>query len=110
MNLRAEHLTADNLSLNLIHLLSAGIDHFLTHPIFVHSSIPITTVSGIHGPPISEWVLMTTLALTKSYNIMYENQKHQKWDSRAPQLTFSGDWLGRTVGIAGYGSIGRQGT
>lgn len=96
-------------NLRYIHLLSAGVDHFLNHPMFKDTDIPITTVSGIHGPPIAEWVLMTTLNLTKNYGIMYENQKKKKWDNKAPGLMKRGDWHGKVVGICGYGSIGRQG-
>lgn len=95
-------------NLKYIHLLSAGVDHFLKHPIFTETDIPITTVSGITGPAIAEWVLMTSLVVGKSYQVMYENQKAKKWDSQAPGLMKKGDWHGKTVGIFGYGSIGRQ--
>ena len=95
-------------NLKLIHLLSAGVDHFIKHPIFTDTDIPVTTVSGIHGPAISEWVLMTTLNLAKNYNIMHDNQKQHKWDSKSTGLMRRSDWQGKTVGICGYGSIGRQ--
>jgi len=95
-------------NLKLIHLLSAGVDHFLKHPIFTDTDIPVTTSSGIHGPAISEWVLMTTLNLAKNYNIMHDNQKQHKWDSKSTGLMNRSDWLGKTVGVCGYGSIGRQ--
>ncbi|KAK5940780.1 hypothetical protein PMZ80_007197 [Knufia obscura] len=95
-------------NLKLIHLLSAGVDHFTKHPIFTDTDIPITTVSGIHGPAISEWVLMTALNLAKNYNVMHDNQKAHRWDSKSTGLMRRSDWQGKTVGIAGYGSIGRQ--
>ena len=95
-------------NLKLIHLLSAGVDHFAKHPIFTDTDIPVTTVSGIHGPPISEWVLMTTLNLAKNYNVMHDNQKAHKWDSKSTGLMLRSDWQGKTIGICGYGSIGRQ--
>lgn len=95
-------------NLKLIHLLSAGIDHFAKHPIFTDTDIPVTTVSGIHGPPIAEWVVMTTLNLAKNYNVMHDNQKRHKWDSKSTGLMYRADWQGKTVGICGYGSIGRQ--
>lgn len=95
-------------SLNLIHLLSAGIDHFVSHPLFTQTDIPITTSSGIHGPTISEWALMSALVLSKSYNKMHELQKEHKWGKARQDFPEPTDWVGMRVGIAGYGSIGRQ--
>ena len=52
---------------------------------------------------------MTTLVASKHYNILYEGQKAGKWDQDRRGLMGQTDWLGKTVGVAGYGSIGRQG-
>lgn len=97
-------------SLKFIHLFSAGIDHFAHHPIFTDSDIPITTSSGIHGPPISEWILSSCLASSKNFITTYENQKKHHWGSQTHRDMYSSqtDWVGKRVGIAGYGSIGRQ--
>ena len=95
--------------LKLVHLFSAGVDAFLTHPIFTESDIAITTSSGIHGPPISEWILMTSLVHTKLYNITHENQTRHEWSRHEIHMEDVSDWVGRRVGIAGYGGIGRQG-
>lgn len=95
--------------LRWIQLLSAGIDQIVNQPIYKDTDISLTTASGIHGPAISEWVLMTSLALAKNYNLMHDHQKQHKWDSRSVGLLKRRDWYGKTVGIAGYGSIGRQG-
>jgi phosphoglycerate dehydrogenase-like enzyme len=95
--------------MKLIHLFSAGVDHYAKHPIFTDSDITITTSSGIHGPPISEWILMTTLVASKHYQQLYEGQKEKKWVHNMAQVRAGTDWVGKTVGIAGYGSIGRQG-
>ncbi|KAJ4538815.1 hypothetical protein HRR77_006741 [Exophiala dermatitidis] len=95
-------------NLKLIHLFSAGIDYIANHPILTDSQIPITTSSGIHGPPIAEWVLMTTLVASKHFTVQYEWQKQHRWAQDRSQLRGTSDWVGKTVGIAGYGSIGRQ--
>lgn len=73
------------------------------------SDIPITTSSGIHGPPITEWIIMTTLVASKKYALTYEWQKEKQWGPDRQLLMGATDWVGKTVGIAGYGSIGRQG-
>ena len=81
-------------NLKLIHLFSAGVDHFAHHPIYKETSIDVTTSSGIHGPPIAEWVLMTSLVYSKHYNITYEAQKNHQWGSNSMHLR-EGIRLGR---------------
>jgi len=81
----------------------------VNHPIVTDSDIPITTSSGIHGPPITEWIIMTTLVSSKSYHLEHEWQNHHHWGVERRQLGSVSDWVGKRVGIAGYGSIGRQG-
>jgi phosphoglycerate dehydrogenase-like enzyme len=85
------------------------VNHLISHPLFTQTDIPITTSSGIHGPTISEWVLMSTLVLSKSYKTMYELQKEHRWGKPDQDFPQPADWVGKKVGIAGYGSIGRQG-
>lgn len=73
------------------------------------SDVTITTSSGVHGPAIAEWTIMTVLAGTKNFATMYENQKRSNWDSDATGMRQTPDWVGANVGVLGYGSIGRQG-
>ena len=97
--------------LQLVHVTSAGTDHMEELPIYKKSSVPITTASGIHGPIISEWVIMTTLVASHRYPILHELQKNKDWNiSLSNRGKFSGvaDCVGKRLGILGYGSIGRQ--
>lgn len=84
------------------------MDHILNHPILSQSDIPVTTTSGVSSPPIAEWIVMAVLSLTRQYALTYEWQKQQKWGPN-PSFFEASDWVGKKVGIAGYGSIGRQG-
>lgn len=95
--------------LKWIQLSSAGVDHITESPIFKESRITITTASGIHTPAIAEWVLLTSLSLSKRYPMILADQSRHVWNSRGVGLMKRRDWQGRTVGIVGYGSIGRQG-
>lgn len=103
-------MRTDCASIKLIHTLSAGVDHLLTHPILKDSKIPITTSSGIHGPPIAEWTVMNWLAASKQFVRTYENQKQHIWGGVDEYMHGLHDQVGKKVGILGYGSIGRQST
>ncbi|KAJ5520945.1 D-isomer specific 2-hydroxyacid dehydrogenase NAD-binding [Penicillium fimorum] len=98
----------DSKNLKLIHTFSAGVDHLLQHPILWESNIPITTSSGIHGPPISEWTVMNWLVSSRKYSVSYEAQKSHVWADKTPYMKDIHDQVGKKVGILGYGSIGRQ--
>lgn len=92
-----------------MHLLSAGVDRVVSKPIFTDTDIAFTTSSGIHGPPIAEWTIMSVLAGTKNYAALYENQKKGVWNSDKSDLQHTPDYVNGIIGILGYGSIGRQG-
>ena len=94
-------------NLTLIHLCSAGVDRWTSHPIFADSKIPITTSSGIHGPPISEYLLLTLLARSKHYLALHQGQVEHSWRKLPSSVAFY-DHLGARIGILGYGSIGRS--
>lgn len=104
-------------NLKLLHLFSAGVDHWAGHPIFDDDDgkekekerITITTSSGVSSVPIAEWVVMTSLVVTKRFGVTYEWQREREWGGNEGHLREGRDWVGRTVGVLGYGSIGRQG-
>ncbi|THX36599.1 hypothetical protein D6D10_06541 [Aureobasidium pullulans] len=93
--------------LDFIQLFSAGSNQLASHPIYTDTDIPIATASGVHGPQIAEWVIMTHLIHTHKYNQLYDAQKQHKWGSKDGSYRVS-DSVGMRVGVLGYGSIGRQ--
>ncbi|KAL1981207.1 hypothetical protein VTN96DRAFT_2959 [Rasamsonia emersonii] len=95
-------------NLKLLHSFSAGMDHLLNAPLVTDTNIPITTSSGIHGPPIAEWTILNWLVASKHYNELYEAQKKHEWKKQTSFATSIEDHVGKRVGILGYGSIGRQ--
>ncbi|RMD39221.1 hypothetical protein DV735_g5905, partial [Chaetothyriales sp. CBS 134920] len=99
--------------LKFIHFFSAGVDGITSHPLYTDSHIPLTTSSGIHGPPIAEWVISQTLNLSRHLFTAHDWQVDHQWGgpsgSDGSKILFSiSDWVGKRVGVAGYGSIGRQ--
>lgn len=93
--------------IKFIQFISAGTNHVHKHPIYTDSKIPLCSANGVHGPQIAEWVVMTDLIHNHNYINFYEKQRKKEWKHTgdAPPR----DNVGRTVGILGYGSIGRQG-
>ena len=97
-------------NLSFVQLLSAGSNQLQNHPIYKDSDITIATASGIHGPQIAEWVVMTALVQSHGYKRLYECQKRHEWgknlETDDPQTVR--DRVGLRLGVLGYGSIGRQ--
>ncbi|OJJ31230.1 hypothetical protein ASPWEDRAFT_688857 [Aspergillus wentii DTO 134E9] len=98
----------DAQNLKLIHTFSAGLDHLLGHPILQSTNIPISTSSGIHGPPIAEWAVMNWMVASRKFIESYEAQRAHRWASVNEYFDGLSDQVGKRVGILGYGSIGRQ--
>ncbi|KAL4914605.1 hypothetical protein BDW62DRAFT_213368 [Aspergillus aurantiobrunneus] len=94
--------------IKFIHFFSAGLDNVINDPILTDSDVPVTTSSGIHGPPMAEWTLLNWLVASRKYNFTYENQKKHLWARNEEYAKGIQDHVGKKVGILGYGSIGRQ--
>jgi phosphoglycerate dehydrogenase-like enzyme len=97
---------ADAPNLKLVHLFSAGTDRVIKHPLFTESDIIFTNSSGVHGPQISEWIIMTALVHNHNYLQNWESQKLKRWE----RLGAWGvrDLVKQRLGVLGYGAIGRQ--
>ena len=86
----------------------AGVDHFLDHPLM--RQVTLTTASGIHTPNIAEYVLMMMLAFGHHLPRMVHYQDRSEWppDRQRWPLFVPHELRGSTLGIVGYGSIGRE--
>lgn len=89
-------------SLRWIHSPMAGVNHLLT-PTLVKSKIVLTNGAGMNSIPIAEHVFSMLLAFTRRLLTFHDRQKEGRWQ----QMTNSDELYGKTVGIVGYGSIGR---
>lgn len=93
--------------LKWVQLHSAGIDHLRGHPIW-ESDIPVTTMSGIHAVPIGEFVFALLSSLARRIPRIVRLQERAEWPRQKWELLGGTELRGKTIGIIGYGSIGRE--
>jgi phosphoglycerate dehydrogenase-like enzyme len=96
--------------LRWVQLHMAGVDALADHPLYTQSAIPLTTTSGVHAATISEYALTTMLALAHRVPRMVEWKARGGWppDEQRWPLFVPTEVRGATLGIVGYGSIGRE--
>jgi phosphoglycerate dehydrogenase-like enzyme len=93
--------------LRWVALNSAGANHVIQHPLFA-TEVMFTTASGLHAINIGEYVFTSILAWSRHLPEMFELQRKQEWpDDRWTRHTPL-ELRGATLGIVGYGSIGRE--
>ncbi|KAL2267902.1 hypothetical protein VTJ83DRAFT_5179 [Remersonia thermophila] len=92
--------------LEYVQLMSAGANHVLENEVFREGDAVWCTANGVHGPQISEWIISTYLAFEHRIPQYLDLQKQARWD-RGDMHSIE-DSADKTVGILGYGSIGRQ--
>jgi phosphoglycerate dehydrogenase-like enzyme len=86
----------------------AGLDHALDKPILHREGMMITNMSGASAPQMAEHAVMMLLALGHHLPDVLAHQKRSDWPSGRWDLFNPQELRGSTVGIVGYGSIGRQ--
>jgi len=95
------------LRLKWVQLHTAGIDHLLDNP-FMKSDTLLTNTSGIHAASIAEYVFASILALNRRLPKMLYYQSRREWPQGRWNLFASPELRDSTLGIVGYGSIGRE--
>ena len=85
----------------------AGIDSLLDTPLW-NSDIAITSASGIHAPNMAQYALTQILAWAHRAPNWFRYQKLGKWPQGRWDKFVPDELNGRTLGIVGYGSIGRE--
>ncbi len=86
----------------------AGVDHALDAPILRKPGVLATTLSGAAASQMAEFVVMMLLALGHCLPDMFAHQKRAEWPRDRWERFLPQELRGSTVGIVGYGSIGRQ--
>jgi phosphoglycerate dehydrogenase-like enzyme len=94
-------------SLRWIQLHFAGVDHVIDHPL-IQSGIMVTTLSGAAAPQMAEFSLMAMLAMSRRLPRMLKDPPDVRWDDERFQRYRGHELRGSTVGVVGYGSVGRE--
>jgi phosphoglycerate dehydrogenase-like enzyme len=96
--------------LGWVQLHLAGVNGLFGHPIYTESAIPLTTTSGVHAATIAEYAVTMVLALAHRVPRMVQWQANGGWppDEQRWPLFVPTELRGATLGIIGYGSIGRE--
>jgi phosphoglycerate dehydrogenase-like enzyme len=88
-------------NLRWVHSRSVGLERTL-FPELSGSSVPLTNGSGVFSPSLGEFTLGAILYFAKDFRRLVRNQMAGKWDIFDVTMA-----EGKTVGIVGYGDIGR---
>lgn len=86
----------------------AGLDHVISSPILQEPNLYITSASGTNSSQAAEFAVMMMLALGHQMHQFFELKKKLEWPSDRWERLKPRELRDSTVGIIGYGSIGRQ--
>jgi len=92
--------------LKWIQLLSAGADHALKGQ--VGSNVAMTNSSGIHSATMAEYTIASMLAFAHKLHVLIRAQMNGEWRRPGDFMSIVDAMRGHTLGVIGYGSIGRE--
>ena len=84
-----------------VHSRSVGIEGIL-FPGLAESGVTLTNGRGVFSASLAEWVMGAVLFFAKDLRRLVKSQEQGKWDPFPPEMA-----EGRSMGIVGYGDIGR---
>lgn len=90
--------------LRWLQIESAGFSHLFPFKL-ADRGVTVTNARGVFDCPIAEWNVAMMINLVRELRTMIRNQESRVWDRAAK---FSGEIRGRTLGLWGYGGIGRE--
>ncbi|HBY61793.1 MAG TPA: hydroxyacid dehydrogenase, partial [Solibacterales bacterium] len=87
--------------LKWVHSLSAGVESFLI-PEIADSAVPFTNARGVYARSLGEWAIAGMLYFAKDLRRLLRQQAEHRWQQFDVK-----ELHGATLGIVGYGEIGR---
>ncbi|MDZ4402643.1 D-2-hydroxyacid dehydrogenase [Prosthecobacter sp.] len=91
-------------NLRWLQIESAGFSHLFPHRLG-ERGVLVTNARGIFDCPIAEWNIAMMINLVRDVRTLIRHQDAGIWERSAQ---FTGEVRGKTVGIWGYGGIGRE--
>jgi len=95
-------------NLKWVQFYLAGVDRVIDAPIFQQEDLLATTMSGANTSQTAEHVLTMLLALGHTLPDFLSHQSRNEWMSNKSSRYRPRELRESTIGIVGYGSIGRQ--
>lgn len=95
---------ADMKTVKWVQIASAGYTQLFNHNL-AERGIRATNALGCFDVPIAEWVIAMLVSLARDMRQMIRNQEATVWDRSA---VFQREIRGLTLGLWGYGGIGRE--
>ena len=106
-SLRGEQVAAAK-KLHWIHSTAAAV-HQLMSPELLASNVIVTNARSVHGPVVAEHAIAMMFALAKRLHIAVRAQQQNVWAQE--QISYGEprptELAGSTLGLVGYGAIGR---
>lgn len=94
--------------LRWIQLNSAGMNHAFKYRIIQAEDIMVTSASGIHATNMAHYTIMMMLMFNYNMRGALDMQSRAEWPEKTIGSFAPLDMSDQTVGIVGYGSIGRE--
>ncbi len=94
--------------LKWIQLHYAGVEHVIDSPLLARPDLFVTSLSGAAASQTAEYVLTMLLALARQLPALAAAQRKAEWPKDRWTRFMPRELRTSTVGILGYGSIGRQ--
>lgn len=85
----------------------AGVDRLVGTPVW-ESDVIITSTSGVHAPNMGQYVMAMMLAWAHRVPQWFRQQRTGQWPTKRWEAFVPDELRDRTLGIIGYGSIGRE--
>jgi phosphoglycerate dehydrogenase-like enzyme len=98
------HNLADWPRLRFVQLVSAGSNHLDGHPVW-DTDILVANASGTHSVPIAQYVTCAVLMMAHRMPQAIAPESTRRWQREGLENSVV---RGKTAGIIGYGSIGRE--